>query len=228
MDVRKLIPATDEEKKEKTTVDWKSLPPPPFDFTMDLPAFEMHSFVSDSKIHLAGGLGVLDDTIPSYKIYEFGFDIVADEKKPRLNVVESIPEAPARFTFYQSLVADISGDSYFLVCDTRHETHHVEDAFWVLRSGLGQWERLPPLPLLETQDYLGDTQWFVLHNKLFLPVYVEDDECVLCCFDPGTGSWTLHDEDDNYFKNSFDLEYIACLHGFCLPRITVSSVPGLS
>ncbi|MED6135710.1 hypothetical protein PIB30_049175 [Stylosanthes scabra] len=214
IELSKLLPNEDEDEDE----GYRQPPPPPlpplssFDFTIDLPARDMQVFFMDSKIYLVGGSNEDDDYYePCYEIYEFQCDMAAgggggdgegkgyDDKKLRLNLLESIPKVPVHIDFHNSYIACVSNEAYFLACDDDEEY-----SFWVLRGcGSGrEWECLPLNTLLETQGSLGYTfisqrpKWFYSDNMLFLHCWEESEsnpEQILCCFDQQTRQWTMEE-----------------------------------
>ena len=240
MDVGKLIQGKPE---EEFAVDWGSLPSPPFDFSTDLPHMHMHPFVFDSKIHLAGGVVMWSPSqshpptklqklwVPSYEIYELDIIDNDDEEKenkkrkepqPLLTVTESVPKAPVPFDSLESLVANISGDAYFLVYNRM--VTGGERGIWVLRSGLKHWERLPPPPSLPTLRSSGYCEYFVLPDKKIFLALKREESIMLCSFSPRTGTW--RQEDFDKFMDPFCLR-IDGKPQLCFPSLMVS-VPGLN
>ncbi|MED6193472.1 hypothetical protein PIB30_019768 [Stylosanthes scabra] len=252
----------DENEDEYEYHGYGKPPPPPlpplssFDFTIDLPAWDMQVFSMDSKIYLVGGSDDVDK--PCYEIYEFQCDMAGaggeggddNNKKVQLNLLESIPEAPVYIDRNNSYIACISNEAYFLACN------HGEYSFWVLRgcNDRGEWERLPLNTFLETQDSFGETyfyerslyfyfrsKWFYSDNRLFLPCWDESKkmpspydsygkpELILSCFDLQSRQWTM--EEIETYRNQSMKSFNICLYNNHIPevfpRLTVSSVTGL-
>ncbi|XLR08380.1 hypothetical protein S83_036318 [Arachis hypogaea] len=185
-----VIKLSNLKKQEVDVKDWNCLPPPPFDFDLELPERELCPFEFDSKIYMAvcWAPGRLRRARVSWPIYEFKFG------ERRIERAESLDDAP--LPFHDAFITNTpgSGDVYFYNMESR-----VKDSSssYVLCSGSRVWKPLIAPPTVS--DSYFRYSMFVLNNNLFFSSSRRD--ICLARFDPIKENWTTKPASVNNLSN---------------------------
>ncbi|XLR52197.1 hypothetical protein HN51_002918 [Arachis hypogaea] len=219
-----VIKLSNLKKQEVDVKDWTFLPPPEFEFDLDLklPERDLCPFEFDSKIYMAvsgdpgkkGRKGIAKDSWP---IYEFKFGEGSFER------AEPLDNAPLPFD--ETFIANTpgSGDVYF--CMKSQVKGKYSPDCYVLCSGSRTWKPLITPPTVSDPPFRYNM--FVLDNNLFLSSRRNRDTC-LACFDPIKENWTTEPAENNLSNFIKDRIITGDNYGrfICHPYISVS-LPGL-
>ncbi|XP_057744384.1 uncharacterized protein LOC130962244 [Arachis stenosperma] len=205
VDVMKLITP---EKDGEEAVDWKNLPPFPFDFSVDLPLGRMFAFELDSKIHLVGGVKYLSESAASYdgasepckKVYELDLD------KKEVKESNSIYDFPGFINTRYYILHKIGSDYYLIkMCGwDRLIPGSAPHNFWVLRSGTRVWKDLPDAPghpNPHSDSIIDHSSWFDFYGKLYLRICFEDGSVFVYSYDTHNSHWTTSEGDDSFTRS---------------------------